>query len=275
MSGQLKFSFKPELEKPTLIVSWIVDANGLGQQVTDYLNSKLDNRSFCDIEPDDFFPLHGVTIENNVIQFPESKFYTGSRKNIVVFQSPPPRFEWYGFLNMILEVADEFNVDEIYSIDSMISLAADTIPREILINFNNSEMKKELADNNLVSGWNFETPEGQRPTLNSYLLWAAQQKHMRAAAIWIPTPFYLTATGDLKAQQRVLEFFNRKFNLDMVLDDLDEKVRLQNRMIMQVRETVPEIDRLIRRVEAGENLSSDESQQLIMEMGKKLFEKKT
>ncbi len=271
MNGQLKFSFKPDLDKSTLIVSWIVDTNGLGEQVTNYLNHKLDNRSFCIIEPGDFFPLHGVNIENDVIQFPESRFYVNSRKNVVVFQSPAPRFEWYRFLNTMLEVARDYcHVSEIYTVDSMISLVAHTSPREIFANFNNLEMKNDLLGFNLGGTWNYETPPGQRPTLNSFLLWAAQRQNMRAASLWIPIPFYLVATGDLNAQQRIIGFLNRKLELDIALDDLDERVRLQNSMLKQLRETVPEIDRLIKRVEVGDHLSPEENQQLILEIGKRL-----
>ena len=271
MSVQLKFSFEPALEEPTLIISWTVDVAGLGEQVTDYLNNKLDNRSFCNIEPDDFFPLHGVTIENDIIQFPTSSFFAGVKKNIIVFQSPPPRFEWNRFLNLILEVARDYcHVKEIYTIDSMVSLVAHTAPREILGSFSNVDMKNDLEGYNLGSTWNYETPPGQRPTLNSFLLWSAQQKDVRAAALWVPTPFYLVATGDYKAQRCALDFLNRKLNLDMTLDDIDERVRLQNSMMMQVCETVPEIDRLIKRVEAGDLLSPEESQRLALEIGKHL-----
>jgi proteasome assembly chaperone (PAC2) family protein len=271
MSEQLKFSFTPELENPTLIISWTVDTNGLGEQVTDYLNRKLNNRSFCDIEPDDFFPLHGVTIENDIIQFPESRFFAGPKKNLIVFQSPPPRFEWYRFLNLILEVARDYcHVSEIYTIDSMVSLTAHTTPREILGNFSSGEMKNDLEGYSLGNTWNYETPPGQRPTLNSFLLWSAQQKNMRAAALWVPISFYLVAAGDLKAEQYILEFLNRKLNLGMTLDDLDERARLQNKMIMQACEIAPEIDRLIKRVEAGDPLTPEESQQLALEIGKHL-----
>jgi proteasome assembly chaperone (PAC2) family protein len=274
MSGQPEFSFKPELENPALIISWTVDAIGLGEQVTDYLNRELRNRCFYDIEPNDYFPLHGVTIENDIIQLPESRFFAGVKKNIIVFQSPPPRFEWYRFINLLLEVARDYcHVNEIYTIDSMVSLIAHTAPREILGNFSSVETKNELEGFGLGSSWNYETPPGQRPTLNSFLLWSAQQKNMRAAALWVPIPFYMVTIGDFQAQQRVLEFLNRRLNLGMTLADLDERTRWQNSIIMQACETVPEIDRLIKKVEAGDQLSPEESQQLVMEIGKHLADK--
>jgi proteasome assembly chaperone (PAC2) family protein len=271
MREQLKFSRQPDFEKPTLMFSWIVDARGLGEQVSDYLNHKLNNESFCDIEPDDFFPLHGVNIQNDTIQFPESRFYAGTRKDIIVFQSTPPRFEWYRFFHLILETArDLWHVSEIYTIDSMVSFVAHTAPREILANFSTREMKDDLVGYNLGSNWNYETPPGQRPTLNSFLLWSAQNLHMRAAALWVPTPFYLATVGDPKAQLRVLEFLNGKFNLCMDLSDLDQRVRSQNRMIVEACQATPEIDRLIKKVEVGDTLSPEESQQLVMDIEKQL-----
>jgi proteasome assembly chaperone (PAC2) family protein len=275
MNGPLKFSSQPDFDHPVLIVSWMVDSAGLGEKVTDYLNKKLNNRSFGEIDPAEFFPLEGVTIEDDVIQFPESKFYSGSRKDVVILQSTPPFFDWYRFLNLVLDVAQEqCHAREIYAIGGMASLAAHTAPREMLGNFNSAEMKEALVGHNLSTTWNYETPPGQRPTLNSFLLWTARRRNIPAATLWVPIPFYLAGEGDPKAQLRVLDFFNRRLDLCADFSDLDEEVRQQNRMIAETRHATPEIDESIKKLEGGETLSDEESQRLAMEVSKSLAGKK-
>jgi len=270
MTGQLNYFSHPEFDRPSIIVSWAVDAAGVGERVTDYLNRKMENRAFCEIDPSAFFPLEGVAIEEDVIQFPECRFYAGQRKDVVVLRSRPPRFDWYAFLNLVLDAADDFHAREVYAIGGMVSLAPHTAPRNLLANFNSADMKDNLSGHNLSTTMNYETPPGQRPTLNSYLLWAARRRNIDAAALWVPIPFYLAAEGDPKADLRVLEFFNRRFDLCHDLSDLDEEVRRQNRVISDARQASAEIDESIRKLENGETLSSEESEKLAAEISKSL-----
>jgi len=275
MIEPLKFSWQPELQSPSLVVGWSVDASGLGAKVTNYLNRKLGGQSFCEIEPVEFFPLGGVTIEDDLIQFPESKFYACPKNDLVIFQSAPPSYEWYKFLNLILDTAEHYcHVKELHTIGGMVSLSAHTTPRELLGTFNSPELKEALSHYNLAEGLNYETPPGQRPTLNSFLLWAAKRRNIPGVNLWVPIPFYLVAVDDPKARRRVLEFFNQRFDLRIDLSDLDEEVRQQNQTIAEVRNSFPDIDESIRRLESNLRLSEEESQRLVKEIEKFLREKR-
>jgi len=274
MKDPLKFSWQPELQSSSLVVGWSVDAGKLGAKVTDYLNRKLGGQSFCEIEPVEFFTLGGVTIEDDLVQFPESKFYSCPGKNLVVFRSAPPSYEWYKFLTLILDTAEHYcHVKEIHTIGGMVSLSAHTAPRELLGTFNSPELKKALSHYNLAEGLDYETPPGQRPTLNSFLLWAAKRRNIPGVNLWVPIPFYLVAVGDPKAQRRVLEFFNQRFDLGIDFSDLDEEIRQQNQIIAEVRNGFPDIDESIRRLESNLRLSEEESQGLVKEIEKLLKEK--
>jgi predicted ATP-grasp superfamily ATP-dependent carboligase len=274
MSDPVRLLRQPDLERPALIVSWSDDTGRLSERVSTYLNRRLGNDVFCEIEPDEFFPLEGVAIENDVVQFPECRFYAGQRKDLVIFQSPPPRFEWYRFFNLLLDVAlDRCHASELYAIGGMASLVTHTSPRQVLGNFNSAEMKDALAGYDLDTTLNYETPPGQRPTLNSFLLWAARRRGLAAATLWAPVPFYITGS-DPRAQLRVLEFFNRKFNLCLSFDDLDEEVRQQDRAIADARRASPELDESMKKLETGETLSPEESERLAEEVYKSLKAKK-
>jgi len=274
MSAPVKLLEQPEFDNPVVIVSWLMDTVGLGEKVTAYLNRVLASRVFCDIEPDEFFPLDGVHLDENVIQFPEAKFYSGSRKDIVIFRAVTPRFNWYLFLDSFLDVAvNVCHASAVYAIGSMVSIIPHTGPREIMGNFNSPEMKLSLSSYNMNNTLNYETPPGQRPTLSSYLLWAARRKNIPAATLWVPVPFYIATSGDPRAELRVLEFFNRKFNLHLAMDDLDEEVRQQNRTISRIRDESADIDNTIRKIETGDTLSAEESQHLASHIEQSLSRK--
>ena len=117
MNDFLKFSWQPKLQNPALIVGWNIDAAKLGATVADYLIRKLGCQSFGEIEPVEFFSLGGVAIEDNLVQFPESKFYACPERDLVVFKSDPPSYGWYKFLNLILDAAEQYcHIREIYTI---------------------------------------------------------------------------------------------------------------------------------------------------------------
>jgi predicted ATP-grasp superfamily ATP-dependent carboligase len=263
MSGLVSFSRQPDLDNPILVVSWSVDTAGLSETVASRLNMNLGNQPFCEIDPGDFFQLEGVGIENDVIQFPEPRFYAGSRRNLVVFRSAPPRFDWYRFMDALLGVATEScHVREIYAIGGMMSMVPHTAPRELVGTFSSAEMRDRFTSYNMSVTWNYETPPGQRPTLNSFLLWCAKTRNIQAATLWVPVPFYLAPVGDPKAELRVMEFFNRKLDLCLNLDELDEAARRQARALVKAREEHPDIDGFISKLERGEPLSTEDSQTL-------------
>jgi proteasome assembly chaperone (PAC2) family protein len=274
MTGPVKLLRQPDLDHPVLIISWLMDTVGLGEQSTAYLNRVLDNQVFCEIEPDEFFPLEGVSLDEDVIQFPESRFYAGSRKDLVILRTTPPRFDWYPFLETVLDIAVEYcHVREIYTIGNMVSIVPHTAPREMIGNFNSSDIKESLSSYNLNTTFTYETPPGQRPTINSYLLWAARRKNIPAATLWVSVPFYIATSGDPKGELRILEFFNRRLDLCLGLEDLDEAVRRQNRTISHLREESADIDNYIRKIEGGDTLSPEESQLLASHIEKSLSKK--
>ncbi len=269
MKGPLKFSWQPELQHPSLVVGWGMDASKLGAKVIDYLNRKLGGQGFCEIEPAEFFPLGGVTIEDNLVQFPESKFYACPKNDLVVLKSTPPSYEWYKFLNLILDIAQDYcRVKELYTIGAMVYLGAHTTPRELRGTFSSSAQKEALSRYNLAGLQDYETPPGQRPTLNTFLLWAAKRRNIPGVSLWVPIPFYLLAVDDPRAQRRVLEFFNQRFDLGIDFSDLDEEIKDQNMKLARIRESFPEIDESITKLESNLGLSEEESHRLVKEIEK-------
>jgi len=255
---------KPEFQHSSLVVSWSEDAGKLGIKVTDYLNKKLGGKEFAEIEPQDFFPLGGVLIEDNVAQFPESKFYSCQKENLVIFESNPPMSEWYKFLNSVLDVAEHYcHTKELYIIGGMVSSSAHTTPRELIAIANSSQAKQALSGYNLVANIDYETPPSQKPTLSSFLLWIAERRNIAGVSLWVPIPFYLVAIEDLQACRKTLDFLDKRLGLGLDFRDLDEEVTRQNKKIAQVRNQFPELDDYIRKLESNLSLTEKENEKLI------------
>ena len=130
MKQPVKVYSQPELENASLIVGWQEDAGKLGPKVIDYLSEHIKGKSFCEIEPEQFFPLGGVAIDNNIAQFPVSRFYVGTRKDLVIFESNQPSHERYRFLNRVLDVCEYYcKIKELYTVSGTIFPLAHTTPR--------------------------------------------------------------------------------------------------------------------------------------------------
>ncbi len=254
---------KKELQNSSLIVGWNEDAANLGANVVDYLNKKLGTEDIGEVEPMDFFPLGGVSVEDDIAQFPESKLYCSYEKNLVILKSNAPRAEWHRFLNSVLDVAEHYcHVKEIYTIGAMVSLSAHTTPRELLSVSNLPGMKNALGQYHLDRGMDYETPPGQRPTLSSFLLWVAKNRGIPAASLWVPIPFYLLATEDVAACRRVVDFFDRRLSLGIDLRDLDDVAARQNEKLAEIRFSFPEVDSRIKNLESNVALSQEDSEKL-------------
>jgi len=258
---------KPELESSSLIVGWSEDAGNLGTRVIDYLIDKLETVEFGEIEPPDFFPLGGVSVQDDVAQFPGSRFYYCAEKNLVIFRSNPPRTEWYRFLNAILDVAEHYcHANEVITIGGMVFMGAHTVDRNVLALYNSAETKTALGQHSMGGDIDYETPPGQRPTLSSYLLWVAGRRNIAAASIWVPIPFYLVSTEDPQSSGKILDFFDRRFNLDIDFSDIDRDIAEHNEKMTQLRSRSPEVDRHISKLESSFGLTQEESEELVREV---------
>jgi len=260
-----------KLERPALIVAWAEDASNLGIRTADYIIEALGLREFGEILPEGFFPMAGVNVVDDVAQFPKSKFYVNDESNLVIFRSNIPRTGWHGFLNAVLDVAGhDCNVSEIYTLGAMISPAAHTAPRLLISIVNHKEMKQDLEAYNVMTGTDYETPPGQKPTLSSYLIWLARQREIRGVNLWVPVPYYLVATDDPRACKRLVYFFNSKFDLGVDFTKIDEQIAQQNGKIAGLFERSPELQGFVRRLEAGDALDGEESEKLAREMAEAL-----
>ncbi len=258
---------KPKLESSSLVVAWNQDVGKVGTKVADYLCRKLKGLEFAEICPESFFPLGGVSVEDDVAQFPESKFYCCPEESLVVFKSDVPRYEWYGFLSLVLDIAEKYcKVKEIYTVGGMVSTVAHTMPRMLLSVVNSAEMKSRLSYYELASDMDYETQDDQRPTFSSFLLWAARKRSIEGASLWVPIPFYLLAVEDPQACKKLIEFFSRRLELNIDFVDIDEKVARQNKGIAQLRSNFSEIDGYISKLEGNLSLTVEESEKLAREI---------
>jgi predicted ATP-grasp superfamily ATP-dependent carboligase len=260
----VRISRKPGLSRSSLVVGWSIDAGRLGWGTAGYLNRKLEGQEFAEIDPECFFSLSGVAVKDDLALFPASKFCACPGHGLVVFASDYPEVEWDRFLNSVLDVTVQHcGMTELYIIGAMVSWSAHTSPRQLFAVVNSEQMKEALSGYDVVHDMDYQTPPGERPTLNAFLLWVAKMRNIPAVSLWVPIPFYLAGTGDPRAQRRVLGFLDQRLGLKLDFDDLDRRIGVQNQRLARARSDSSQIDEYIGRLESGLRLSNEENAELI------------
>ena len=256
-----------KLECASLVICWTQDAGRIGPGVAGYLISALKARFFGEVEPVGFFPLGGVVVENNIAQFPESKLYHCPDKDLLIFLSDTPKAEWQRFLEAVFDLAGyRCRISEIYTVGGMITVSSHTLPRPLLGFANSTKIKETLRRYGAESTMNYETPENQRPTINSYLLWLAKQRNIEAAGLWAPIPFYFTGTADPLAWRRVLDYLDARYELGLDFTNLDKETKNIDERLAKAREDYPELNEYLSRLEANEGLTIEENEKLVRDI---------
>jgi len=258
---------EPRLQSSSLVVGWSQDAGKLGPRVIDYLNKKLGAEPFAEIALENFYQLGGVGVEDDIANFPQSIFYSCDDKNLVLFKSTPPNFDWYRFLSAVLDVAQNYcHVKEVFVIGGMVSPGAHTTPRIVMPIVNSNQMKESLNEFGVGVDMDYETPPGQRPTLSSYLLWAAKGRNIDGASLWVPVPFYLISVEDPRACKRAVEFLDNKLGLGIDYRDLNDDIAEQNKKLAELTSQSPMFGSYIEKLETNLTLSSEEGEKLAKEV---------
>ncbi|MGE5296162.1 MAG: proteasome assembly chaperone family protein [Solirubrobacterales bacterium] len=253
-----RFTSQPRLEKPSLIVGWMKDIGDVSRGVADFLAGAAGGHSFCQIEPADFFSVGGVTVESNIARFPQSRFFHDERSNVLALRSDEPQSRRYEFLNAVLDLAEHYNVETLYTVDGIASMIAHTSERRVFGVFNNADIQKKLKWQ-LPIGLSWQGP----PHMSTYLLWLARQRRLSAAGLWVEVPFYLSDYQDAQAVRAAASMLGQIIGWDYDTDDLDRRVAEQEETLAELRQEDSEIDARIQSLEQGESLDGDEQVELM------------
>ncbi|MCS7163594.1 MAG: PAC2 family protein [Thermodesulfovibrio sp.] len=250
---EIKFS-----EPPSLLVGWEKDVGSLATGVINFLNEKLKTFYFCEIKPVEFFSIDEVSVKNGVIVFPQSKFYAAPEKGLIIFKSSTPIRKWWDFLNLILDIVEKLQVKELFTINGNPWPVLHNQLRRVLTVRNDPKFKNELKRYGLL-GMEYEGP----PAISSYLLWVAKERKIPGLSLWIDICFYLSSFEDVRAQKRILQFLDQRFNLEINFEEIDEKIKKQDLELRHLRSQNPEIDSIFELMEKGHPINPIDQEKLI------------
>ncbi|OHB63460.1 MAG: hypothetical protein A2Y77_00775 [Planctomycetes bacterium RBG_13_62_9] len=252
------FTSRPRLEKPSVIVGWTGDIGSVSSGVVDFLADASGGGSFCQLDPVDFFAVGGVTVEDDVAQYPQSRFSCDERRNLMILRSDEPQVHKYEFLGSVFDLVKYYGgTDGLYTVNGIASMIPHTAGRRVFLVCNDPVMQHELRQF-VSAGLTWQGP----PHTSTFLLWLAKDRQLTGAGLWVEVPFYLANYEDARAVGTGVSSIGRILGRSYDLDELDRRIADQDETLAQLRGEDPEIDAKIYALEQGEMLNRDEQQEL-------------
>ena len=260
------------LQSPSLLVAWRHEIGGVAGGVIDFLDRNLNLEMMGEIRLQKFFSFSGVAVTNDIVQFPQSRFYSCHEGNILIFRGDVPNREPYDFSNAILDFAvSHCDVREVYTVGGFVSAMTHLSPRRIFGSVTQPELKMSLSSLNISTDVDYQTPpQGPRPSLSHYLLWTAKRREIPGYSLWVEVPFYLAGLRDLMAIRSILEVLDKKFGLDLDVKELNDEIDKMNAGIEELKSQNPEVNRYLQLMDQGIAISHEEGEILVREVARSL-----
>ena len=223
---------EPKLSNPLMIAAW-PGMGGVAIVAAKYLTERLDAQEFGSIEPDEFFDLGGVLIENSVVEeigIPEGKFYfydSGEGNDLIIFMSEAqPQMKGYGLANLVLDVAQRFKVRRLYTFAAAPTHIYHTNRPKVLAVATNPRLVQELEKYDVTL-----LREGSISGLNGLLLGVAKQRNIDGICLLGEIPIYTTQVANPRSSKAVLEILTQMTGLEIDMTEIDSWAKETDREI--------------------------------------------
>lgn len=253
-----RFTAQPRLEGASFIIGWTKDTGSVSRLAADHLVKASGSSSFCQIEPAGFYSLGGITVDEDVAQFPQSRFFYSEQSQMVVLRADEPQSDRYEFLSAVLDLTEQHGkADALYTINGIAALTPHTADRQVFGIFNDPAMQRRLRQFVPVD-MSWQGP----PHTSTYLLWLAGRRHLHGAGLWVEVPFYLADHEDFHAAKAAVSLLSMMLGQSLDLRELDRLAAEQDEKLALLEDD-PATEEKIRALEEGESLDRQGQLELI------------
>ena len=231
----VKFYRKPELVNPCLVTAWPGVGN-VALIAATYLKDKLKAEELGEIDPSGFFDLGGIFVKDNLVEtpkFPEGKFFywdsEGEGKDLILFLAESqPASGSYEYANMVLDVAQKFEVKRVYTLAAALTEYHPDQPR-VLGAASSPELLEELRKFGVVLAGDFYIAG-----LNGLLLGVAAERGMEAVCLLGETVKYAAKMANPRAALSVLTVLTELLGVEIDMAELEEFAEGTDKQIRQL-----------------------------------------
>jgi len=240
MDTSVKLYKRPELKRPYLVAGW-PGMGGVAIITASYLRQKLNAPAFGEIEPYDFFSPAQVAIKNQMIQrpeFPSSKFFfwdEGDQHDLIIFVGDAQPDRGYRFCNRVMDVAEEFHVERIYTSAAFPLFIHHAAEPKVWGTATTQGLVGYLKDHRVTL-----MEEGNIAGLNGLLLGVAKERGIQGICLLGEIPVYASQIANPRASGAVLGILTRMLGVGVDTGELSAWAEQVEPAMEQLYEALPE-----------------------------------
>jgi proteasome assembly chaperone (PAC2) family protein len=255
---ELRIDSRPSLERPVMIAAfrgW--NDGGQGASLAGaYLARAWAGVEFASIDPENFYDFQatrptvslvdGLTRE---IEWPENTFLyaplPGAGRDAIIMLGVEPNLRWRTFSNLVASVADQFDVELVITLGSLLADVPHTRPSPVTGSANDPELIEQLG----LQASRYEGPTGMVGVLHD----ACAQAGLKSASLWAAVPHYVSLTPSPRAAKALVDRLAELLHADLDTTELDEAADAYAQQVSEAvasdEETAAYVQELERRVD--------------------------
>jgi proteasome assembly chaperone (PAC2) family protein len=269
-SENLTIYEKPKLVKPYLVIGfegW-PDAGRVSSGVVSYLRDKLDTSRLAELRPDDFYLFQSADaesrrpvadIENGLVaalDLPATTFWfykkEGSAHDLIVALGREPELRWQDYVNLILDLAQEFGVVRIYMVGGTYDVVPHTMEPIMAAVLSTPGLEPEVKAYG-IPPINYRGPS----SIHTLLLVSAVKRNIEAVSLWGYVPHYVQVPNT-KVCYGVLSRLAKMLGVTLDLEDMRQGSQHLDEMVDKAVAQKPELQEYVRRLELEYGKGKDE-----------------
>ncbi|MCX5708619.1 MAG: PAC2 family protein [Candidatus Omnitrophica bacterium] len=231
---RIKFSRKPRLKNPYLIVAW----PGMGEvafKAASFLLDKLKAEEFAEILANEFFYLSESVVQDGILSLPEmpfNKFYFAKLKNakndLIIFLSDaqPDLTKAEEYCNSIIALAKKYKVKEVISFAAMPQPVDHSQQPGVWFTSTSIPINERLKSLDLRP-----LTDGQISGLNGLFLGLAKKAGFGGFCLLGEIPLYTIQIENPKASFAVLESLKKVIAFEVDLSELLDQAHVMEEQI--------------------------------------------
>ena len=245
----------PKLHQPHLIIGFEGWANAaeVSSHSVQCLVNHFNARHFASLPIENFYQLSSlrptaVIKEGKVLEvkFPANRFYyakkTGS-SDLILFQGTEPHFQWSKFVDLLLGLAERFDVSQVFTIGGTYDYLPHTYPPVVSVLFNHDDLKEKVTRPGL------QLTEYSGPiSIHTCVLEEAGKRGIKGVSLWGHAPQYLQAKN-VQVVYAVLQQLIALTEIKMDLSDLERASEYFGQQIDHLVEQDPKLKEVINKLE--------------------------
>jgi proteasome assembly chaperone (PAC2) family protein len=266
---------KPNLYKPYLIIGfegW-PNAAEVSSSALQYLVENLEAKKFASIPIESFYQISSsrpvaIIKEGRLMElkYPGNHFYffkNPHSNDLILFYGIEPHLRWTLFADLVLDLAERFDVSQIFTIGGTYDFIPHTYPPLVSALFNHEDLREKVVQAGLGL-----TEYNGPISIHTFILETARKRGLKAMSLWGHAPQYLQAKN-VKVVYSVLKSLVDLTKMEIDLSELERISDYFDQQVNHLVEQDPKLQEIISKLEEAYKQSENTPPLSIKEEGSK------